>query len=158
MAHLAEGERTERLVNRVLDTPFLSSCSSVFDAFDENALFQREEGAVESITGQKAEFKSVFQRVSKILDCVACQKCKLHAKLSMLGRGWPARAAATEAVRDPFLRTRKMPLWTPSSAGTPTCFSLRSTSLPGSPLASPTTPSALCCGEAGMGRPSPPGS
>jgi len=87
MAHLSEGERTERLVNRVLDTPFLSSCSSLFEAFDENGLFQREEGAVESITGQKAEFKSVFQRVSKILDCVACQKCKLHAKLSMLGIG-----------------------------------------------------------------------
>merc|ERR1719399_217992 len=57
MAHLSEGERTERLVNRVLDTPFLSSCTSV------------------------------FERVSKILDCVACQKCKLHAKLSMLGIG-----------------------------------------------------------------------
>ena len=42
---------------------------------------------MESITGQKAEFKSVFQRVSKILDRVACQKCKLHAKLSMLGIG-----------------------------------------------------------------------
>ena len=85
--HVSEAERTEGLVKRVLDTPLLSSCSSLFDAFDEKALFQREEGAVESITGQKAEFKSVFQRVSKILDCVACKKCKLHSKLSMLGIG-----------------------------------------------------------------------
>jgi hypothetical protein len=35
----------------------------------------------------KKQFKSVFHNVSTVIDCVACQKCRLHAKVTMLGFG-----------------------------------------------------------------------
>lgn len=35
----------------------------------------------------KKQFKSVFQNVSTVIDCVSCQKCRLHAKVTMLGFG-----------------------------------------------------------------------
>ena len=35
----------------------------------------------------KKQFKSVFHNVSTVLDCVSCQKCRLHAKVTMLGLG-----------------------------------------------------------------------
>lgn len=37
----------------------------------------------------KKQFKGVFRNISTILDCVDCQRCKLHAKLQLLGIGIP---------------------------------------------------------------------
>lgn len=35
----------------------------------------------------KQQFKQVFQNISSVLDCVGCQKCRLHGKLQLLGIG-----------------------------------------------------------------------
>jgi len=35
----------------------------------------------------RESFKGVFHNISSILDCVQCQQCKLHGKLTMLGYG-----------------------------------------------------------------------
>lgn len=35
----------------------------------------------------KSQFKGVFQNVSEVLDCISCQKCKLHGKMQLLGLG-----------------------------------------------------------------------
>ena len=35
----------------------------------------------------KTSFKGVFQNVSSLLDCVTCQKCKLHGKVALMGMG-----------------------------------------------------------------------
>jgi hypothetical protein len=35
----------------------------------------------------KREFKDVFRNISRTLDCVSCQQCRLHGKLSLLGLG-----------------------------------------------------------------------
>ena len=35
----------------------------------------------------KRDFKKVFHNISSILDCVTCQKCKLHGKLALMGLG-----------------------------------------------------------------------
>ena len=35
----------------------------------------------------KKQFKGVFHNVSRVIDCVSCQKCRLHAKVTMLGYG-----------------------------------------------------------------------
>ena len=104
--------RTAALLRRLLDTHILSSCSGVFGAFDESALFRavaeemkagrdpetsRQEsvgtaawaggaGAPASRT-LKAQFKGVFHNISDVMDCVSCQKCKLHGKLQLLGLG-----------------------------------------------------------------------
>lgn len=35
----------------------------------------------------KQNFKGVFRNISKLMDCVSCQKCQLHGKLALLGVG-----------------------------------------------------------------------
>ena len=106
----AEDARTAALLRRLLDTHILSSCSGVFGAFDESALFRavaeemkagrdpetsRQESVGTAAAGGgagapaslKAQFKGVFHNISDVMDCVSCQKCKLHGKLQLLGLG-----------------------------------------------------------------------
>lgn len=45
-------------MNRLLDSSILTSCSAVFDAFDESVMFQDE---FHNITTLKRQFKGVFQ-------------------------------------------------------------------------------------------------
>jgi hypothetical protein len=35
----------------------------------------------------KQEFKMHFRNISRIMDCVGCEKCKIHGKLQILGLG-----------------------------------------------------------------------
>eukprot|EP00815_Leptocylindrus_aporus_P000308 CAMPEP_0116059224 /NCGR_PEP_ID=MMETSP0322-20121206/5666_1 /TAXON_ID=163516 /ORGANISM="Leptocylindrus danicus var. apora, Strain B651" /LENGTH=953 /DNA_ID=CAMNT_0003543559 /DNA_START=437 /DNA_END=3298 /DNA_ORIENTATION=+ len=79
-----EDKDTQILFRRLLDSHVLSSCSSVFSAFDETLMF---ENAVEGSYSLQENFKGVFHNVSSILDCVQCQQCKLHGKMAMLGYG-----------------------------------------------------------------------
>lgn len=74
---------TQKLLQRLLDTSILSSCTAAFDAFDETTLFPDDSADHEL----KTTFKGVFHNVSSILDCVQCQQCKLHGKLAMTGYG-----------------------------------------------------------------------
>lgn len=80
-----EGKRTTALVHRLLDSCILQSCASVFSAFDEAMLFQKPHE--HTWWSLKRQFKGVFQNISKIVDCVPCQKCRLHGKLQLLGLG-----------------------------------------------------------------------
>jgi flavocytochrome c len=89
-----EDARTKFLVQRLLDSHVLQSCSSVFNAFDESLLFQKEIAIsgtdsvnASSLQTLKSNFKGVFHNISTVLDCVTCQKCKLHGKLNLLGLG-----------------------------------------------------------------------
>jgi len=81
-----EGEHTSKLVRRLLDTRILNSCSQVFEAFDESLMFGEQESP-SAVATLKQNFKGVFQNISKLMDCVSCQKCKLHGKLALLGVG-----------------------------------------------------------------------
>ena len=94
-----------QLVQRLLDSAILKSCSSVFEAFDEGLLFR--EAQAQPWWSLKKQFKGVFHNVSKVLDCVSCQKCRLHAKVTMLGYGTalkmlllPPELFATAFTRD----------------------------------------------------------
>mmetsp|Transcript_19922 Transcript_19922/g.29803 ORF Transcript_19922/g.29803 Transcript_19922/m.29803 type:complete len:1135 (+) Transcript_19922:73-3477(+) len=85
-ASQGSGSHTRALVNRLLSTHLLTSCQKVFSAFDESLLFQSTRDSTP--VGQlKVHFKNVFQNISSILDCVSCQKCKLHGKLALMGLG-----------------------------------------------------------------------
>lgn len=84
---LVEDERSQKLVRRLLDTHIMSSCSEVFSAFDESLLFGPTVDTPSTSSTLKHNFKGVFQNISRILDCVSCQKCKLHGKLILLGVG-----------------------------------------------------------------------
>lgn len=75
-------QQASKLLKRLLETSILSSCSSVFDAFDESKLFVEDPHH-----SLQQNFKGVFHNVSSILDCVQCQQCKLHGKLAMTGYG-----------------------------------------------------------------------
>lgn len=81
--NVMEDESSSILLKRLLDTTILRSCSDVFSAFDESVMFQEDD----SNMVLRESFKGVFHNISSILDCVQCQQCKLHGKLTMLGYG-----------------------------------------------------------------------
>ena len=55
--------RAAVMMQRLLDSQILTSCSAVFDAFDESLMFHDE---FHNITTLKRQFKGVFQvRVSR---------------------------------------------------------------------------------------------
>mmetsp|Transcript_120085 Transcript_120085/g.299554 ORF Transcript_120085/g.299554 Transcript_120085/m.299554 type:complete len:1223 (-) Transcript_120085:541-4209(-) len=80
-----EDGSTKNLVGRLLDSQVLSVCSPLFDAFDETRLFRGTSS--EQRSQLKRQFKSVFQNITVLVDCVQCQRCRLHAKLFSLGLG-----------------------------------------------------------------------
>lgn len=64
--------------------------------FDERQLFDEEEreGSLDELHRReidkrelKQEFKMHFRNISRIMDCVGCEKCKIHGKLQILGLG-----------------------------------------------------------------------
>ncbi len=79
----SDDARTTALMRRLLESSLLSDCAPAFTAFDEGVMFSN------SAEGDdlKQSFKGVFRNVTSILDCVQCQQCKLHAKVSLLGYG-----------------------------------------------------------------------
>jgi flavocytochrome c len=79
--NIVEDETARVLLRRLLDSAVLKSCSQVFNAFDESLLWKSKDIKL------RQDFKGVFRNVSAILDCVQCQQCKLHGKLTMLGYG-----------------------------------------------------------------------
>jgi len=83
--NVMEDESSSILLKRLLDTTILRSCSDVFSAFDESVMFQEDDNESNMIL--RESFKGVFHNISSILDCVQCQQCKLHGKLTMLGYG-----------------------------------------------------------------------
>jgi flavocytochrome c len=82
--NVVHDETASVLLRRLLDSAILGSCNSVFEAFDESIMFKKDSQDVVSL---QQNFKGVFHNVSSILDCVQCQQCKLHGKLTMLGYG-----------------------------------------------------------------------
>lgn len=54
------------------------------DHFDESKLFQ---GDSEETQKLKIEFRDHFRNISRIMDCVGCDKCKLWGKVQVLGMG-----------------------------------------------------------------------
>lgn len=87
--------KTKSLVQRLLDSQVLSLCSPLFDAFDETALFQH---GPEQRSQLKRQFKSVFRNITDLVDCVECQKCRLHAKVFSQGLGTALKILLTPPV------------------------------------------------------------
>lgn len=98
-----EDAHTQALMNRLLESHILSSCRDVFGAFDEKSLFKDvattlnvESGSIDQMfdpsrqlapVSLKTQFKDIFLNISEVMDCISCQKCKLHGKLQLLGLG-----------------------------------------------------------------------
>ncbi|KAG6976833.1 hypothetical protein JG688_00000968 [Phytophthora aleatoria] len=76
--------------------PAYAECSSVLSGFDESALFrvQADGLALDQLAQAQQEkeqlevqFREKFQNVSRIMDCVTCEKCRLWGKLQTMGLG-----------------------------------------------------------------------
>ncbi|XP_059162228.1 ERO1-like protein beta isoform X2 [Physella acuta] len=66
-------------INNLLDI-----IKSFPDHFDESQLFK---GNSKEMKQLKAEFVQHFRNITRIMDCVGCDKCKLWGKLQILGMG-----------------------------------------------------------------------
>jgi ERO1-like protein alpha len=80
--------------------------TSVLSGFDESALFRVDSDAALSgdafrdAVQQKHElevqFRAKFQNVSRIMDCVTCEKCRLWGKLQTMGLGAAIKILLTD--------------------------------------------------------------
>ena len=64
--------------------------------FDESSLF----ASSDSSELLKNEFREHFRNVSKVMDCVACDKCKLWGKLQITGLGTALKILFTEESQE----------------------------------------------------------
>lgn len=94
MASVEETRKTKALVQRLLSSHVLSLCSPLFDAFDETKLFSESKSSRER-SALKRQFKNVFQNITVLVDCVQCQKCRLHAKVFSSGLGGALKVLLT---------------------------------------------------------------
>ncbi|SCV70020.1 BQ2448_1414 [Microbotryum intermedium] len=76
--------------------------------FDEGSMFTGVEAEVRSMV-LKSEFKAHFRNVSRIMDCVGCDKCRLWGKLQITGLGTALKllfsaqeTSSTTITRPPF--------------------------------------------------------
>lgn len=74
----AEDARTRDLVGRLLAGPaMLEACPL---PFDEGRLWKGAHGPA-----LKAQLQRAFRNITRVMDCVGCEKCKLWGKLQTLG-------------------------------------------------------------------------
>ncbi|KAE8911024.1 hypothetical protein PF005_g2129 [Phytophthora fragariae] len=87
--------------------PAYAECSSVLSGFDESALFrvQADGLSIDQLVQAKQEkeqlevqFREKFQNVSRIMDCVTCEKCRLWGKLQTMGLGTAIKILLAEDV------------------------------------------------------------
>ncbi|KAF4043957.1 Endoplasmic Reticulum Oxidoreductin 1 (ERO1) [Phytophthora infestans] len=102
---LLEGSDDARATG--VSCPAYAECSSVLSGFDESALFrvQADGLSVDQLAQAKQEkeqlevqFREKFQNVSRIMDCVTCEKCRLWGKLQTMGLGTAIKILLTEDV------------------------------------------------------------
>ncbi|KAG1463044.1 hypothetical protein G6F56_005376 [Rhizopus delemar] len=77
-----EDKETSRWVQDLI-----KSTSSCPPTFDEKSMFRGHEAQT-----LKQEFKEHFRNVSRIMDCVGCEKCRLWGKLQTVGLGTALKA------------------------------------------------------------------
>ena len=75
---------TSSLMRHFLDSSVLTACESVTSGFDESEMFRL---VVPATTESAVKFKKVFRKVSRMVNCVTCKRCKLHATVSLHGIG-----------------------------------------------------------------------
>lgn len=92
--------RTRELVQALVkeeDSGNNNCTHAIRDAFDETVLFKPPDVpgmsdlerafARESVEELRAEFVTRFRNISRIMDCVTCERCRLWGKLQVLGIG-----------------------------------------------------------------------
>lgn len=110
----SDDDRTRELIGKLVSVDHLNSqCPSegqaVLKGFDENQLFHVDPSGLSPfqlektrIAQQELEFqlRSKFQNISRIMDCVACEKCRLWGKLQIMGIGTAIKINLADSVED----------------------------------------------------------
>ncbi|KAL8564288.1 hypothetical protein ACOMHN_050899 [Nucella lapillus] len=78
------GDNNEDDEVRVAVDDFLRIVREFPDYFDERKLFQGNSAETKKL---KMEFRDHFRNISRIMDCVGCEKCRLWGKVQVLGMG-----------------------------------------------------------------------
>ncbi|MES1911617.1 MAG: hypothetical protein MHM6MM_004025 [Cercozoa sp. M6MM] len=73
-----EDRMAQQKLEQLLGHPMLQDCSDT-SLFNERALFTDQV--------KKNELRQVFREISRIMNCVDCDTCRLHGKLQFLGIG-----------------------------------------------------------------------
>ncbi|TPX18389.1 uncharacterized protein E0L32_011722 [Thyridium curvatum] len=76
------GDRGQDASTRAKVLAVTEAASSVPQIFDESLLFKNGEGP-----SLKEDFRNRFRNVSRLMDCVGCDKCRLWGKLQTAGYG-----------------------------------------------------------------------
>ncbi|XP_054758734.2 ERO1-like protein alpha [Lytechinus pictus] len=83
-----EDQEVQRVVKEILKI-----AKSFPEHFNESAMFQ---GDHQQALQLKEEFRTHFRNISRIMDCVGCDKCKLWGKLQIKGLGTALKILFTE--------------------------------------------------------------
>jgi ERO1-like protein alpha len=78
---LNEDQAVQDQIHSLLTSGLIPKCLQN-TTFDENLMFSSFESQP-----LKRQFREHFLNISRIMDCVGCEKCKLHGKLIVLGVG-----------------------------------------------------------------------
>ena len=73
-----EDARTSALVRRLVNGTLVRQACPI--PFDEGRLWKGEDS-----TQLRQALRASFQNITRIMDCVGCEKCKMWAKLQLLG-------------------------------------------------------------------------
>lgn len=76
------GDRDQDADTKAKVLAVTQGASSVPEIFDESLMFKNGEGP-----SLKEDFRNRFRNVSRIMDCVGCDKCRLWGKLQTAGYG-----------------------------------------------------------------------
>ncbi|QQP41174.1 Ero1like proteinlike [Caligus rogercresseyi] len=71
------------------------------DTFDERTMF-----ASKGTQGLKSEFRNHFHNITRLMDCVECDKCKLWGKLQTTGLGTALKLLFSDTSKPNFYLTR----------------------------------------------------
>ncbi|KAG2497377.1 hypothetical protein HYH03_004535 [Edaphochlamys debaryana] len=73
-----EDEQTSQMVRKLVTLPELASACPM--PFDEGRLWKGRDGSL-----LREELRGAFVNITRVMDCVGCEKCKLWGKLQTLG-------------------------------------------------------------------------
>ncbi len=76
------GDMEQDAVTRAKVMAVTDGAASVPEIFDESLMFKNGEGP-----SLKEDFRNRFRNVSRLMDCVGCDKCRLWGKLQTAGYG-----------------------------------------------------------------------
>ena len=79
------GNEEEDIETQIAVKELLNLIKSFPDQFDETVMFKS--GKSKEMLALKEDFKLHFKNITKIMDCVGCEKCKLWGKLQATGLG-----------------------------------------------------------------------